>query len=89
MNARIWKLLAVVPIAAVAFGATADAAERAKKRYQSNSEAYEIDRRTGERIYSRPDRHGWYPHDAEKLKFGSQLWWDQMEREGRIGRRDW
>jgi hypothetical protein len=33
-----------------------------------------------------PDENGWYPHDANKLAFGSALWWDQMRREDRIRR---
>jgi hypothetical protein len=31
-----------------------------------------------------PDANGWFPHDSSQLKFGSQLWWDQMLREGRL-----
>jgi hypothetical protein len=31
-----------------------------------------------------PDANGWYPHDANQLKFGSALWWDQMLRENRL-----
>jgi hypothetical protein len=57
-------------------------AERPKKK------TFKDDRAT-ERIYSQPDANGWYPRDARLLKFGSQLWWEQMEREGRTGRRDW
>jgi hypothetical protein len=32
-----------------------------------------------------PDASGWYPHDANKLPFGSAIWWDQMRRERRLG----
>jgi hypothetical protein len=36
--------------------------------------------------YSRSDRtEGWYDHESNKLPFGSALWWQQMEREGRGG----
>lgn len=34
---------------------------------------------------SYPNAYGWYPHDANKLPFGSAIWWDQMRREGRLG----
>lgn len=27
---------------------------------------------------------GWYEHDANKLPFGSSLWWEQMLREKRV-----
>jgi hypothetical protein len=32
-----------------------------------------------------PDAKGYYPHDASKLAYGSALWWEQMQREGRLG----
>jgi hypothetical protein len=30
--------------------------------------------------------NGWYEHDANKLPIGSEIWWDQMVREGRARR---
>lgn len=42
---------------------------------------------SGERIYDRPDRFGWYPRDSNQLKFGSAIWFQQMEAEGRFGSR--
>lgn len=35
------------------------------------------------RVYD--DNSVWYPNNADKLKFGSRIWWDQMQREGRLG----
>jgi hypothetical protein len=32
-----------------------------------------------------PERGGWYERDANKLPFGSAIWWEQMQREGRLG----
>jgi hypothetical protein len=32
-----------------------------------------------------PDAKGWYPHDSSKLAYGSAIWWEQMQREGRLG----
>ena len=29
---------------------------------------------------------GWYEHDANKLPIGSEIWWNQMVREGRARR---
>jgi hypothetical protein len=37
------------------------------------------------RLYAEPDRFGWYPRDANRLKIGSRIWFDQMEAEGRFG----
>jgi hypothetical protein len=36
--------------------------------------------------HSQGYRHGdgWYVHDADKLPIGSQVWWQQMLREGRV-----
>jgi hypothetical protein len=34
------------------------------------------------RGYRQPD--GWYVHDADKLRIGSPLWWQQMLREDRV-----
>jgi hypothetical protein len=31
-----------------------------------------------------PDEYGWFPHDANQLKVGSALWWEQMQRENRL-----
>lgn len=85
----IW-LLALIPAVAILSAAAAEAADRNKSRYRASPDpAYEYDRSTGKRIYSRPDRNGWYPHDSNQLKVGSRIWWEQMEREGRTGRPDW
>jgi hypothetical protein len=32
-----------------------------------------------------PDAKGYYPLDASKLPYGSAIWWEQMQREGRLG----
>ena len=32
-----------------------------------------------------PDASGWYPHDSSQLVVGTTAWWDQMQREGRLG----
>jgi hypothetical protein len=32
-----------------------------------------------------PNESAYYEHDADKLRIGSQRWWDQMRREGRLG----
>jgi hypothetical protein len=40
------------------------------------------------RVGSASDRspsQGWYVHDANKLPVGSTTWWEQMQREGRLG----
>lgn len=30
----------------------------------------------------------YYEHDADKLPYGSKIWWEQMDREGRGGQQD-
>lgn len=39
----------------------------------------------GEPAYRYRDDDGYYEHDADKLPYGSQRWWDQMLRENRAG----
>jgi hypothetical protein len=41
--------------------------------------------RHGSRVYGYNSRY--YPRDARHLRYGSQRWWDQMEREDRAGTR--
>ena len=41
---------------------------------------------TGERQYAAQRRgNGYQEQLADKLRFGSSAWWDQMRREGRLG----
>jgi hypothetical protein len=63
------------------FAAPADAASRAKKhRYQATQGGqYQAYKRA-------PDAGGYYEHIADKLPFGSSIWWEQMSRERRSGR---
>lgn len=68
-------VLAVLSLVATTTLATA-ASHRPKAPKPHKSEA---------RIYDDRDRFGWYPRVADQLKFGSQIWFEQMEREGRFG----
>ena len=55
-----------------------------KKRYKKQH----YYRRSSSYQYYRPGRQTDQPqYWAEKLPFGSQSWWQQMDREGRGGRR--
>jgi hypothetical protein len=56
-------------------------AKSRKKVYDGYSENY---RYRGRPVYD--DNSRWYPNDADQLKIGSRIWYDQMEREGRMGR---
>lgn len=52
-----------------------------KKHSRHHTMAYRHD---GYRDYGyRPD---YYEHIADKLPFGSSIWWEQMHREGRVRR---
>ena len=63
------------------FAAPADAGTRAKKhRYHATQGGqYQTYRRV-------PDAGDYYEHIADKLPFGSSIWWEQMMRERRGGR---
>ncbi len=47
--------------------------------------AYEVKHRYAKKKHRRGYRH--FQYWAEKLPYGSQAWWRQMDREGRGGRR--
>jgi hypothetical protein len=66
-------------LVAAPMSATADAP---RKRTKSNAIAKPAE--PPRRVYDGRDR--WYPNNANQLRFGSQIWWDQMQKEGRIGR---
>jgi hypothetical protein len=53
----------------------ASAKERSRTKWKQTAEP--------RRLYD--DRDRWYPNNADRLKIGSRIWWDQMEREGRLG----
>jgi hypothetical protein len=72
--AGILALTLALPLAAV----TSDAAS-AQSRTKARKPAYP----QRKPVYD--DRSAWYPNNADKLKIGSRIWWDQMAREGRIG----
>ena len=59
----------------------ADAGTRAKKHknYAKPDSQYDRYRRA-------QDRDSYYEHLADKLPFGSSIWWEQMLRERRGGR---
>jgi hypothetical protein len=62
---------------------SADAKSPAKKL--KSAAAHQGPQRTGERRPNAdPSPNPWYALDANKLPFGSSLWWEQMLRENRL-----
>jgi hypothetical protein len=77
MKALVFGLAAAVLIAANVAAANA-AHKRHLKRHVQHVPTYSgVPQRY-------PNEYGWYPHDPERLAFGSRIWWDEMEREGRL-----
>jgi hypothetical protein len=72
---------AVAAICVIAGVATANAAQRHRKNWVG----YDAPSRHEKQRH--PNAYGWYPHDSNELAVGSRIWWDQMEREGRLGGR--
>jgi hypothetical protein len=68
-----WLLLAAV-LAAFAPGAEAKATKKQKPTAAQQARQAGRDR----------DAEQWHARDANKLPFGSSLWWDQMLRENRL-----
>lgn len=64
------------------FAAPADAGTRAKKHKHYAKPASQYD--TYKRAQDRDNTY--YEHLADKLPFGSSIWWEQMTRERRGGR---
>jgi hypothetical protein len=56
----------------------ASAGQKRKDKRSYNSNRYE-------QGYGYRADSGWYPRDANQLPFGSKIWYQQMEREGRFG----
>jgi transketolase C-terminal domain/subunit len=76
-------LALIATLAFTAFAVPADAAPLKKYRYYVQDDDYDYyyvrrDRR-------RPPRQ--IEYDANKLPYGSRIWWEQMEREDRAGTR--
>jgi hypothetical protein len=75
------KVLVAV-LVGLAVLATAWEASAAQKRHHKASMARRgADTQAKQRD---PNAYGWYPHDSNQLAVGSQIWWEQMDREGRL-----
>ena len=75
------KVFVAIAVAASVVVGVADCASAAQERkYKRNYNSYRYDEGYGYRASPR-----WYPRSADKLPFGSRVWYDQMEREGRFG----
>ena len=75
-------IAAVTAILVMASTVTAHAAhKRPHKRWVGNGAPHHHGK------VSKPDASGWWPHDSNELAVGSQIWFEQMEREGRFGSR--
>lgn len=83
MKLLIATMAAAFAVVASASGAGAES--KRKKHKDSDSGSYHV--HGHDRIYDDRDRFGWYPRDSNQLKFGSKIWFEQMEAEGRFGGR--
>jgi hypothetical protein len=75
-----------VIVAIAAASAPAHATDRAPASKASKSKSAPHRAAPTDRVYDDRDANSWYPRDTNKLKFGSRIWWDQMEAEGRLSR---
>jgi hypothetical protein len=76
-------LTSALVLALIASLAAPAGAATYKKKHKRYSNQYE--RSYAARVARSSSEDGYYEHDANKLPFGSQRWWDQMQREGRLG----
>ena len=80
-------IIPVLVVAMIGISGTADAAERERSTRSAKATAKSNSSAPTQRLYDDRDAAGWYPRDSRQLKFGSRIWWEQMEAEGRSGRR--
>jgi hypothetical protein len=74
--------VATLLAASMVVGIAGEASAAQKRKYKHNYHSYRYEQGYGYRADS-----GWYPRDSNQLRYGSRLWFDQMEREGRFGGR--
>jgi hypothetical protein len=74
-------LTTCVAVALSAGAGTSLAAEKTKSKLKQQLPPQA---QAQKRIYDDRDKDRWYPRDSNQLRFGSQIWWEQMEREGRF-----
>ena len=79
MRVVLAALAAPLLVASLAAGAVADD-KPAKKQRADIRKAMEREHRPRS-----PAPDAFVQRDANKLPFGSAIWWDQMQREGRLG----
>jgi hypothetical protein len=81
------SLVAVVAALSLVAVSTCEANAKAQpKVHKHHAKWYYPDARPN--VYREPKyptAAGWYPHDSNKLPFGSAIWWEQMRRDGRLG----
>jgi hypothetical protein len=80
------SLVIVLPLAGLILATSPAQAQKPIKRDKPAAARESVNVRPQRPVYDDDSR--WYPNDANQLKFGSRIWWDQMVREDRIGRPD-
>jgi hypothetical protein len=78
-------ILMVIAITMVGDAYADDKRASTARQARTNQSARKSEKPDIPRQYDDRDRSGWYPRDANQLKFGSKLWFEQMEAEGRFG----
>jgi hypothetical protein len=80
-----WQITLVTLLAAIAIGTSQGRAQQqvsqtapAKTYPSQNNPTNRANAQS-----SRPQTSSYREHDANRLPFGSEQWWDQMNREGR------
>ena len=88
MRTIMSALLGMTLVAALAIPISAQAFERQgyyKKKHKKHKKHH---RYVSPRSDESRNRSDYYEHLADKLPVGSSRWFEQMEREGRFGRRE-
>ena len=86
---KVIMALAALAIAVALAAAPADAGSRKKhKRYAKSNYERSTARAQSDRGSRSFDQDRYFERDSNRLPFGTAIWWEQMEREGRLGSHD-
>jgi hypothetical protein len=75
----------VVGLLAFLFAAGAVVPDEAESRPHKRQHAKRSHQGSGDSAHAPRRDSGYVQHQADKMRFGTAAWWDQMRREGRLG----
>ena len=84
MRAIVAGLVAFALVAGLAAASGAQAQSEKQKRYAKKTPRSQVEDNSNG-YAGRRQNNGYTEQLADKMRFGSSSWWEQMRREGRLG----